>query len=134
MIKQLAHVCLHSEDLEATRRFYCTGLGMEKGFDFQRSEEHFGYYLKAGSRSFIEVFKGSPKAVGNIDHLALEVSDIHALADHLRKQGIPVSDPQLGADNSWQAWLEDPSGVKIELHEYTLESSQLTGLTCVLQD
>lgn len=134
MIQQLAHLCLHSTDLDATRRFYCEGLGMEKGFDFERSGERFGYYLKAGSRTFIEVFKGSPTAVGNIDHLALEVTGLHVLVDHLRRQDIPVSDPQLGADNSWQAWLEDPSGVKIELHEYTPESSQLTGQTCILPD
>jgi catechol-2,3-dioxygenase len=33
MIKQLAHVCLHSEDLEETARFYCQGLGMEIAFE-----------------------------------------------------------------------------------------------------
>ena len=133
MIQQLAHLCLHSEDLDATARFYCEGLGMEKGFDFQRSGECFGYYLKAGSGTFIEVFKGSPKAVGNIDHFALEVTGMQTLVDHLRKEGIAVSEPRLGADKAWQAWLEDPSGVRIELHQYTPESSQLTGRTCVLE-
>jgi catechol 2,3-dioxygenase-like lactoylglutathione lyase family enzyme len=36
MLKQLAHICIHSEDLDATERFYTTALGMTKGFDFIR--------------------------------------------------------------------------------------------------
>lgn len=132
MIKQLAHICLHSEDLEKTADFYCRGLGMERFFDFERKGELFGYYLKAGNNTFIEVFHGNPGKVGNINHLALEVEDMDSLIAHLNQLGIPVGEKKLGADQSWQAWLEDPSGVRIELHEYTAGSSQLTGRKCVV--
>jgi catechol 2,3-dioxygenase-like lactoylglutathione lyase family enzyme len=134
MIKQLAHVCLHSEDLEETERFYCQGLGMEIAFEFERRGERCGYYLKAGSRSFIEVFRGHPGQVGNINHLALEVEDMDGLLSRLKEMGIPAGPRKLGADASWQAWLEDPDGVRIELHEYTPESSQLTGRRCCLEE
>ena len=132
MIKQLAHICLHATDLEKTAAFYCDGLGMERFFDFEKDGEPFGYYLKAGANTFIEVFKGEPPAVGNINHVALEVDDMDALHERLRSNGIAVTEKKLGADQSWQSWLEDPSGVRIELHQYTPESSQFTGRTCIV--
>jgi len=30
----------------------------------------------------------------------------------------------LGSDNSYQCWLDDPDGNRIELHQYTPESRQ----------
>lgn len=124
MIKRLAHACIHSNDLAATEAFYCGALGMERYFDFEKDGNLFGYYLKAGDSTYIEVFKGQPGAVGNINHLCLEVDDIDAAMERLKAHGVEVTDKKLGGDRSWQAWLEDPSGVRIELHQYTPESSQ----------
>ncbi|MEX0325009.1 MAG: VOC family protein [Puniceicoccaceae bacterium] len=126
MIKRLAHACIHSRDLEKTEAFYCEGLGMERYFDFEKEGELFGFYLKAGDRTFIEVFRGDPGAIGNINHLALEVDDMDATVERLQAHGVEVTEKILGADQSWQAWLEDPSGVRIELHQYTADSSQYT--------
>ena len=132
MIKQLAHINIRTKDLQGTHDFYCQALGFTHGFDFQKNGKWFGYYLKAGSQTFIEVFEGDPGQVGNINHLALEVDDLDESLERLRKCGIPVGEKKLGADQSWQAWLEDPNGVRIELHQYTAESSQLTGQTCIV--
>jgi catechol 2,3-dioxygenase-like lactoylglutathione lyase family enzyme len=132
MIKQLAHICIRSTDLARTEAFYVEGLGMERFFDFERRGELFGFYLKAGANTFIEVFKGEPGEPGNINHVALEVSDMDALLERLRAKGFSHTEKKLGADQSWQAWLEDPNGVRIELHEYTADSSQLTRRTCVV--
>jgi catechol 2,3-dioxygenase-like lactoylglutathione lyase family enzyme len=132
MIKQLAHICIHTEDLEATERFYTKALGMTKGFKFVRKDRPFGYYLKFGNDTFLEVFEGKPGEVGNINHLAIEVDDIDATIDQIREAGGEVGDKKIGADHSWQAWLNDPNGIRIELHEYTEESMQLRGGTCVV--
>ena len=105
---------------------------MERYFEFEKEGEPFGYYLKAGNATYIEVFKGDPGEIGNIHHLALEVENMDALITRLRDQGIEVGDKVFGADDSWQAWLEDPNGVKIELHEYTESSCQLTRRTCLV--
>jgi hypothetical protein len=37
---------------------------------------------------------------------------------------VQVTNVSLGSDKSWQAWLSDPDGNKIELHQYTAESKQ----------
>lgn len=132
MIKQLAHVCIYSNDLAATDRFYMEGMGLERGYEFIKENELFGYYIKLGENTFIEVFKGEPGAEGNIKHIAIEVDNIDAIITRLRTHGYKVGDKSLGADHSWQAWTTDPDGVKIEFHEYTHESLQLNGGTCIV--
>lgn len=130
MITQLAHICINSPDLELTERFYTQGLGLSIGFRFEKQGKPLGYYVKAGNTTFIEVFKGDPGIVGNINHVALQVSDIDGLIAQIRDAGFEVSDKKMGADNSWQAWATDPSGIRIEFHEYTPQSMQITGGIC----
>jgi predicted enzyme related to lactoylglutathione lyase len=62
-------------------------------------------------------------------HFCLETDDIDAVVARLTELGVPVTPKKLGVDNSWQAWLEDPDGNKIEIHQYTPTSTQLTGGT-----
>ena len=130
MVVQLAHICIHSNKLEDTARFYLDGLNLKRGFEFIKDGELFGYYIKLGGNSFIEVFKGDPGAVGNINHIAMQVDDLDAAIRLLRDHGYEVGDKSLGADRSWQAWTTDPNGVRIEFHEYTEDSLQLKGGTC----
>jgi len=132
MIKQLAHICIYTRDLEKTRTFYTGALGLQTGFEFERDGELFGYYLKVGNNTFIEVFKGDPPPVGGIQHVAIEVADLDTLIARIRVAGFKVDDKKLGADNSWQAWTTDPNDVRIELHEYTQDSKQLTGGKCIV--
>ncbi|OGV68596.1 MAG: hypothetical protein A3K19_11515 [Lentisphaerae bacterium RIFOXYB12_FULL_65_16] len=43
-----------------------------------------------------------------------------------------VTDKKLGADQSWQFWVTDPGGVRIEFHQHTENSSQRTGKDCIV--
>lgn len=134
MILGIAHLCLRVADLEKSRRFYCDGLGLALAFDFVRGGEKVGFYLKAGEHNFIEFFRRGEEAVGGkiIDHLCLEVDSIDVLRQRLEAAGIALGPKGMGADHAWQAWLTDPDGVKIELHEYTADACQRTGKDCVL--
>ena len=122
LITQLAHLCIHTTDLEKTKWFYCDVLGAELAFDFDKKGSLFGYYLKFGANTFLEVFGGDAGATdGNIKHMCLEVEDIDRLAEVLKENGIEVTGKHLGGDNAWQVWAEDPNGVRIEFHQYTDE-------------
>jgi catechol 2,3-dioxygenase-like lactoylglutathione lyase family enzyme len=134
MIKQLAHLCIHTDSLDKTSHFYCDVLELEKGFDFERNGSLFGYYLKLGVNTFIEVFQNAKPSdvVGNINHMAIEVDDIDQVIAALRNNGFEATDKKLGADHSWQSWTTDPNGVRIEFHQYTTESMQLTGGVCIV--
>ena len=135
MIKGIAHVCIAARDLPATERFYRSGLGLGKVFDFIRGGQAIGFYLRASAGTYIEVFQmDEVRADGKcpIQHVCLEVDDIKATVRRLRGQGYDATDEALGADRSWQAWTTDPNGVRIEFHQYTDESCQRTGRDCRL--
>ena len=130
MIKQLAHLCILTSDLEKSRWFYCEVLGLEEGFDFKHEEKLVGFYVKLGENTFIEVFEGEVVEQGNIRHMAIEVEDMDAVIERIREYGVEVTDKKMGADHSWQSWTIDPDGNEIEFHEYTEESLQLHGGVC----
>jgi glyoxylase I family protein len=128
MITGLAHACFTVSDLERSLAFYRDALGLKPAFDFINKEgRRFGVYLHLGGRSFVELFEGQlgERAEGqSYRHICLEVDDIQSTVQMLRERGLEVSDPKLGGDQSWQAWITDPDGNRIELHHYTAESKQ----------
>ncbi|TKB16955.1 MAG: VOC family protein [Mesorhizobium sp.] len=129
-VKQLAHVCIFANDLEATRRFYRDVLCMDTRFNFLRDGKIFGFYLDCGGRSHVEVFEKSEASYSErnqINHFCLEVEDIDVAIAHIRSKGVEVTPKKLACDDTWQAWVKDPNGVKIELFEYTAKSAQFTG-------
>lgn len=135
MIKGFAHVCLAATDLVAVESFYCQGLGFKKVFDFIRNGAVTGFYLEIASGVYIEVFVGGEidrKSRSPVSHFCLETDDIDQVAMRLAENGYETTPKKLGADQSWQIWVTDPSGVRIEFHQYTAKSSQLTHENCVL--
>jgi glyoxylase I family protein len=128
--RQLAHVCIFARDLAETRDFYRDVLGMEIVFNFTRDGAWHGFYLGAGGRSHVEVFlKPEAEYSGRnaINHFCLEVASIEDAVAHIKARGVPVTDRKLACDDTWQAWITDPNGVRIELFEYTPRSAQFAG-------
>lgn len=129
-VKQVAHVCIFADDLELTRSFYRDVLGLDTQFNFRRDGDIFGFYLNCGGRSHIEVFRKSEarySELNQINHFCLEVEDLDAAIAHIKSKGIDVTPRKLACDDTYQAWLRDPNGVKIELFEYTEKSAQFAG-------
>lgn len=131
----LAHACIKTRNLDKTESFYTEILGMEKVFEFHVKgnrlfkRRRIGFYLKAGERTFIEVFRnfGLPRWKGKVDHLCFAVEDIDAYEKKLRDHGVATRGKKLGEDNTWQLWFRDNNGIDIELFQYTDRSSQFTG-------
>ena len=135
MITRIAHICILTPDLAATQRFYTEALGFKKAFDFIREGEVVGFYLKMAGGSFIEVFKQdgiNAEAKSPLLHFCLEVDDIDKTRQEIISAGYEVKEKSLGGDRSWQIWVTDPAGIKVEFHQYTKDSCQLTGADCIL--
>jgi catechol 2,3-dioxygenase-like lactoylglutathione lyase family enzyme len=135
MIKRLAHVCLMARNLDEVQRFYCEGLGLTKKFSFIRDGEEVGFYLEVCDGNYLEVFHTDDELAHGclpIRHFCLEVDDIEEIENQLVSLGYKIRDKKLGMDRSYQAWIDDPSGVQMELHQYTDASSQITGEHCVM--
>lgn len=136
MIIRLAHVCISARDLHASEHFYTQVLRLKKAFEFRNDAGVFGFYLEVGAGNYIEVFQREQvdePGHSPIQHICLEVADVDAVAERLEAHGVETTAKKLGADNSWQIWCTDPAGVRIEFHQYTDESSQVTGADCVMQ-
>jgi len=129
-IASVAHVCIKTADLEATERFYCGALGMEKRFAFMRKGEAIGFYLKTANDTFIEVFKadGVEKLGGQVlNHFCLQTEDIRGLRQSLAEKGFFPGEVRMGADGTWPFWMDDPNGLAVEFQEYTDRSAQFAG-------
>ncbi len=128
---RLAHVCFESDDLDKTEAFYNI-LGIERRFEFRNlQDELVGYYLAFDNQTFIEVIKTARLAKpGLIRHFAIEVDSVDDVYDALKSNGIDVTEKELAGDRNWMITCHDPSGIFIELQEYTDRSMQIVGGTC----
>jgi catechol 2,3-dioxygenase-like lactoylglutathione lyase family enzyme len=132
MIEGLSHACYVVNDLEVSLEFYRDGLGLPVAFEYvDESGKPTGAYVYVGERTFIELFEGdAAPAPGDASyrHISLEVEDMESTVVELRGRGLTVTGLKMGNDNSWQAWLTDPDGNRIELQQFTEESRQVEAL------
>jgi catechol 2,3-dioxygenase-like lactoylglutathione lyase family enzyme len=107
------HVSINVADVGAARHFYIERLGFTERTD--RPDFGFGgAWLDAGGQQLHLIEAEPPSGVGQ--HFAVLVEDLDAAVGELRGAGLEVSDPKPVATNR-QAFLHDPSGNLIELHE-----------------
>ncbi|MGQ0832998.1 MAG: VOC family protein [Microthrixaceae bacterium] len=109
----LHHVSINVSDVEAARDFYVGRLGLTARSD--RPDFGFaGAWLDAGGQQ-VHLIEGEvPTDKGQ--HLALHVVDLDAAIEQLRAAGLAVSDA-FPVGSGRQAFLHDPSGNLVELHQ-----------------
>ena len=120
----LEHVLVLTDDLEATRAFYCDVLGFDAG---ERHPPFPGYWLYLGGSACVHIADraayeahaetmGLVRVSGQIDHLAFAAGDHEALVARLEVERIDVVSNDLPAAGIRQLFLHDPNGVRIELN------------------
>ena len=141
MIRQLAHVCIHTRNLDAMVEFYSGPLGLPVKFHLRNEAgETVGVYLECGQTTFLELFDqdrviamfGGEKvaldaAPTRLQHFCFEVTGLEAMRARLDAAGVPYLDTGVGLDHAAQTWIGDPDGNAIELMEYRADSLQLVG-------
>ena len=124
-LHRLEHVLVLTDDLEATRAFYCDTLGFEVG---ERPPLEFpGYWLYLDGVPCVHVAEreayeahavrlGLAPQPGPIDHVAFVADDYEQLAARLEAAGVEAvaNDPR--AAGFRQLFLTDPNGVRVELN------------------
>jgi glyoxylase I family protein len=107
------HVSINVRDAEEAAQFYVERLGLTRRDD--RPDFGFGgAWLDAGDQQVHLIESEPPAALGQ--HFAIRVADLDAAVAELRAEGIDVSDPS-PVGTGRQAFLTDPSGNGIELHQ-----------------
>ncbi|HZQ86569.1 MAG TPA: VOC family protein [Acidimicrobiales bacterium] len=107
------HVSINVSDIDQALHFYTDVLGL-----VQRSDRpDFGFggaWLDAGGQQVHLIEAPAPPNLGQ--HFAVQVADLGAVLDELRGRGIEVSDAS-PVGTGLQAFLSDPSGNVVELHQ-----------------
>ena len=113
------HVSINVRDAAQSIEFYTDVLGLSVRTD--RPDFAFGgAWLDLGGQQIHLIEGAVPDSRGQ--HFAIQVADLDSAVSELRDRGIEVRDPS-GVGSARQAFLFDPSGNMIELHEPAWPSS-----------
>jgi catechol 2,3-dioxygenase-like lactoylglutathione lyase family enzyme len=107
------HIAINVDDVEAALDFYIGTLGLIRRTD----RPDFGIpgaWLDAGGQQLHVI--GAPPPDDRGQHFALRVDDLDAAIGELRDRGIDVTDA-FPVGTGRQAFLSDPAGNRIELHQ-----------------
>ncbi len=133
----LNHFSIRTLDLEATTKFYSEVIGLEAGprppFPFP------GVWLYAGDKeqyanAVVHVIGIDPKnpnglnqylgerdntgleGSGSVDHIAFFNTGLEAMLTKLKKLSVPCREREVPVLGLYQIFLDDPSGIVIELN------------------
>lgn len=107
------HVSINVADVDAAIAFYTDVLGFTQRDD--RPDFGFGgAWLNVGTQQLHLIEGDVPEGHGQ--HFAVQVGDLSAAIEELRGRGVPVSDAT-PVGTGLQAFLTDPAGNLVELHE-----------------
>jgi catechol 2,3-dioxygenase-like lactoylglutathione lyase family enzyme len=121
----LEHLLVLTDDIDATRDFWCDALGLEVG---ERPPLEFpGYWLYAGGVPCIHVAEraayeahseriGIPAAPASIDHVAFNSTSVDEVVARLERSGVEAARNAVPAAGLQQLFVEDPNGVKVEIN------------------
>lgn len=152
--KSIMHVSFFTDNMEAILDFY-NKLGFKvkmkipykmykgrnRGYFSEMAEKHEEkiafLYIEVAPNQFVEFF---PKMEGqtphrnkwneNVDysHFAILVDDIFEAKEEILRAGIELdSDIRKGPTETYQFWIHDPDGNKIEIMQFTENSLQVLG-------
>jgi catechol 2,3-dioxygenase-like lactoylglutathione lyase family enzyme len=126
----MEHVLVLSEDIDSTRDFYASVVGLEVG---DRPPLEFpGYWLYAGAVPCVHIAdRGSylahaaslgltvadgPRGAGPVDHIAFTASDHDAVSARLERAGVDAVRNSVPGAGLRQFFIEDPNGVRVEIN------------------
>ena len=120
----LDHVLVLTDDLEATRAFYCDALGLEVG---ERPPLEFpGYWLYLGGVPCLhvadrEAYRAHAATLGlrvgdAVDHVAFTGAGYEQVAERLEAAGVDAVTNTVSGAGLRQLFLTDPNGVRVELN------------------
>ena len=137
-ISKLSHYSIRTTDLEASRRFYTDVMGFSVGprpaFNFP------GLWLYSGAHDsydnavvhIIGIDPSDPQGLkdylgdrdaatlaggtGTFDHIAFSATGLDTMLQHLKQKKVPHRERKVPDLGLHQVFLDDPSGVVIELN------------------
>ena len=124
VLRRLEHVLVLTDDLEASRDFYCGALCLEVG---ERPPLEFpGYWLYLDGAPCLHLaeraaYEAHAASLGlwvgpAVDHVALGGTDYDEAAVRLQAAGVDAVENSVAGAGLRQLFVTDPNGVRIELN------------------
>lgn len=148
MALSLNHYSIRTTDLDATRHFYETLLGLTVGprpdFPFPGLWMYRGAHADVANAAvhIIGIDKNDPEGLkkylgerdaasligsGAVDHVAFFADGLAAMLVHLKTHGITPRERTVPSIGLHQLFLDDPNGVVVELNYPATEKAALLG-------
>lgn len=118
MIHGMNHFTITAEDRQATLGFYCGLLGLQEG---PRPDLGFAgawLYAPGQPQAVLHIYWDRPMPAlrtGVIDHLAFTASGLKEVKARLDAAGLRLDLRQQKVSGTWQLFVHDPNGAKVEL-------------------
>jgi catechol 2,3-dioxygenase-like lactoylglutathione lyase family enzyme len=119
------HLLVLTEDMDATRDFWCAALGLEVG---ERPPLEFhGYWLYSGDVACVHIADrasyaahseriGIPASPAPVDHVAFNGEGYRRVVERLTASGVEAAQNEVPGAGIRQLFIKDPNGVKIEIN------------------
>jgi catechol 2,3-dioxygenase-like lactoylglutathione lyase family enzyme len=144
-IEKLAHYSIRTTDLDKSRKFYTEIMGFREGFRppfkfpgiwLYNSEDESDYGIvhiigiDANDPEGLIAYLGDKSAAeevgtGSVDHIAFLATDLRGMHARLKEAGYEWKDRTVPSLGLHQVFIEDPSGVTIELNYPAEEAAHL---------
>ena len=116
-VERLDHYSIRTTDLETTSRFFVDVLGFEEGdrppFTFP------GVWLYCGGKPTVHLIgieEGQQSGSGAVDHVAFSATGFDTFRARLSELGLAFRESQVPGLQRRQLFVDDPSGIKVELN------------------
>lgn len=118
-VQAFQHINTRSADVERTRDFYVTILGLRVGERPPFASK--GYWLYLGDHPVVHLVQRPAGEAhgdggGNVDHLAFHATDLEGTRRVLAAAGLPFREAVVPRDNTIQIFVRDPDGIQVELN------------------
>jgi catechol 2,3-dioxygenase-like lactoylglutathione lyase family enzyme len=117
VLLSLGHVAVRSADFDRTEHFYCEVLGLHPGPRPRITMPGRWYYV--GGEAVVHVLPRSAQTPENagraVDHFAFNARNRPAFEQRLARAGVPFVPTRLADTDTWQLFLTDPDGARVEL-------------------
>jgi catechol 2,3-dioxygenase-like lactoylglutathione lyase family enzyme len=126
----MEHVLVLSDDINASREFYTTIVGLQLGA--RPPLEFPGFWLYAGATPCLHLadrqsylahaerlglsVMHEPTGRGPVDHIAFNASDYDAVCARVQRSGLSAVRNTVAGGAIRQLFLDDPNGVRVEIN------------------
>jgi catechol 2,3-dioxygenase-like lactoylglutathione lyase family enzyme len=121
----LNHVAIAVPNFDEAARFYTDVMGFPEAFAFRDATGPVLSYFQVSRTTFVELMPVTPQRPAGFVHYGLEVANLDAEVQRLRRGGLQVTDPAISPRTKARgANFTTPQGTRVEMFEYGPESLQ----------